>query len=660
MKRALKVIIPVACCVLLGGFAMHAHSVAAQDADSPVVTIYDPYYRLQADTVTLGVQLHTNENTTALLEYGTAAGQYADSVELTGESSDHSFIVEGLAYEQTYYFRGTVTDTFGHTAESGEVSVSIPKRGMHIENIELLDAGHESALIRIEMSKRGYVQVQYGSDSGTLPNVVTSNGGIGGDTEHIVTIRNLHSNTAYYYTVTAAIKEWDSIMYPIEEDQSDFSDERTFTTTGEPAISSISPQGGPEGTVLVLSGTNLGSGTSPVDRAVTVGCDAVVRRDCPVMDIISWTDSEIKVRTTNGAQAGPVFVYQGLHFNDPIRPFIDLIAYEGPTFMPTDEQAAVGSVLTEAYGCVVSTGARGNNTIEVPNLFAVGSETDAYLGQVYDAYFGAWGRHPRCTELQFHLDHATPIDRLLRWLQEETITEKYGCVFSSTEAGEASIRIGSGVTLGSETDAYLGQVYDAYFGAWGRHPRCTELQFHLDHATPIDRLTSWLQHNAQIVQSEDPRTTDDVIGTRIAFRQDNENVAVEHGQSSLIFSEHEKITLTGTATPNSIIILTIASNSPIMATTRSGANGLWIYALDGPLEPGAHTVQLAVTDASGTIIAASDIVDFTVLKSIEAGDSGAQGGIVGFSVAAWAALIIGAVLCAALIAAQSRKNAVRK
>lgn len=260
---------------------------------------------------------------------------------------------------------------------------------------------------------------------------------------------------------------------------------------------------------------------------------------------------------------------------------------------------------------------------------------------MYDAYNSSWGRAPRCDELQFHLDHSTPLDRLTDWLKGQAITEKFGCKISTTAGSDDTLLLQSPLTLGNDTDIYLTSVVQAYSDAWGRDPRCSELQFHLDHATPLDRLAAWLGENR-------PTTEASPVGKKVEFVEQDSKVVLEDAGAKLEFTDTDTITFAGKTAPNAFVVLTIASTESTVATTTSDADGNWSYTLPGPLEPGQHTVKVTVSDKDGKKVAESEAVPFTVVSAAQAGAPGAAAGR-GSAVGLWLAVIAGVVL--ALLAA---------
>lgn len=68
----------------------------------------------------------------------------------------------------------------------------------------------------------------------------------------------------------------------------------------------------------------------------------------------------------------------------------------------------------------------------------------------------------------------------------ETQITVAGCTLVTTPAEADSSNV---YTLNPDHTILLN---NSYFTYWGRNARCDELQFHIDHSTPISRLNSWL------------------------------------------------------------------------------------------------------------------------------------------------------------------------
>lgn len=482
----------------------------------------------------------------------------------------------------------------------------------------------------IENSHLGDTVIEYGDSSEnytytarplTLPEIPNSS----------TAISSLFSNKKYYARLKVTPAEGDQTLVV-------YSDEISFTTLANPpAITKITPSEGTYGTEITIEGNNFGNGTGyvAVGRPVAYG----IAQICQISntEIISWSENKVVAKVGEklygdsdwascDPKTGPVYLanifYEGITFGVP------LINIEGPTFTVTGEKstntnvapptnvnaAPTANAIKNKYGCDFSTTTSNDKAIKVSQLFTENSTTNKYLLDVYNAYKNIWGREPRCTELQFHLDHSTPIDRLTSWLNENAIKNKYGCDFSITTNNDKTIKVKSLFGAGTDTDTYLGDVYNAYKDIWGREPRCTEMQFHLDHSTPIDRLKSWLNDN-----KPDTAITPTVLPVLEKLQAGNvtKTVGVD---KTISFNKGQKITFSGKTAPNSIVILTIESE-PIVKTTVSDGEGNWSYTLEDSLSAGEHTVKVAVADKDLKKVSESDPVSFSIIATAKAAET---------------------------------------
>ncbi len=294
---------------------------------------------IEGETVSVRLFLSTNENTTGIIQYGTEPGAYTTTVNTTDEydGTHHTVRLQPLPYDTTYYFKATVTDLAGNSISTREQTFTTPKKGIVFEEMEIRNVTSNSAELFVRTNKQVYLEVHYGSVSGTLPNNTGAYNGPGGNYTNRVPFTNLKPNTTYYYTVKAGVTQflWDSIL--LEEDRTATTQERSFTT----AAATSTPTNSQGNQNSSTANRNINSTpTSNVER------------------------------------------------------------------------------VTNAYGCNFSTTVSDDDTVKVKSLFTKGSSTDTYLAEVQDDYKKAWGRDPRCDELQFHLDHSTPLSSLVNWLAE--------------------------------------------------------------------------------------------------------------------------------------------------------------------------------------------------------------------------------------------------
>jgi hypothetical protein len=70
--------------------------------------------------------------------------------------------------------------------------------------------------------------------------------------------------------------------------------------------------------------------------------------------------------------------------------------------------------------------------------------------------------------------------------------------------------------------------------------------------------------------------------------------------------------LTGTAEPNSTVLIYIYSRMPLVLTVRTDASGNWVYTLSDNLVEGKHDVYVAVTNQTGQIVKKSEAGNFFI------------------------------------------------
>ena len=83
--------------------------------------------------------------------------------------------------------------------------------------------------------------------------------------------------------------------------------------------------------------------------------------------------------------------------------------------------------------------------------------------------------------------------------------------------------------------------------------------------------------------------------------QQTDILSVEKIGNAKVQGSKSTILLRGKARANSVITLYIYSQLPLVLTTRTDANGNWIYELDEKLTDGTHQVYVAVNDNTGKI-----------------------------------------------------------
>lgn len=104
----------------------------------------------------------------------------------------------------------------------------------------------------------------------------------------------------------------------------------------------------------------------------------------------------------------------------------------------------------------------------------------------------------------------------------------------------------------------------------------------------------------------DPRTTGTVTPEKLHVQK------VENTQPAA--EEKNLLTFSGVGPPNSVVTIFIYSD-PIIVTTRTDANGNWVYSLDGELGNGQHQAYVTVTNDTGKVVEKSNPLSFFVSKA---------------------------------------------
>ena len=86
--------------------------------------------------------------------------------------------------------------------------------------------------------------------------------------------------------------------------------------------------------------------------------------------------------------------------------------------------------------------------------------------------------------------------------------------------------------------------------------------------------------------------------------------------------DKEVLTLSGTAKPNSLVIIYVFSD-PLVLTTTANESGEWTYVLEDPIEPGSHEIY-SVVDRGDGVYERSDPFAF-VIETAEAAESNPAG-----------------------------------
>ncbi|MEK7583649.1 MAG: Ig-like domain-containing protein, partial [Patescibacteria group bacterium] len=80
-------------------------------------------------------------------------------------------------------------------------------------------------------------------------------------------------------------------------------------------------------------------------------------------------------------------------------------------------------------------------------------------------------------------------------------------------------------------------------------------------------------------------------------------------------SEKPAYTLTGTATPDSIVFIFLYSEMPLVLAVQTDEFGNWVYTLDSDLVDGKHVAYVSVTDETGKITKKSEPFSFFVRRA---------------------------------------------
>lgn len=545
----------------------------------------------------ISINWTTDISTSGKVQLGTSSGAYTqEKVTDTGSATNHSVYISELQFSTQYYYRIVATNQSGQTTYSPEGTFTTTSSTLEIMQIENLGIGPDKAIIGTQSNFPGYHSLRYGTDPNNLDTVVSpASPSHGGDTSGEFTLKNLKPETVYHYQVQVS-----SIVSEVQ----------TFSTTSVPEIRSIEPTSGPVGTEIKINGQGFGTPAHvQFLTSVYIGCDYGYAASCRG-EVVSWTDSTIVARVKTGGQTGPITIHHG-------SGDVEFFTAKGGNFTLTSGSQVINQnnnssnsqIVSEKYGCLFSTTLQATNqTVKVGTLFRQGDAKDSHIHDMVVLYQSAWGRAPRCDEIQFHLDHSTPLTTLTKWLADQHITEKFGCQISETVSDAQTLRIAKPLTLGNDDDKYLSSVSSAYLAAWNREPRCDELQFHLDHSTSLERLQTWLAENVPSAESQAR------LVVVVSFSENGSTISLASEFPRV--TDTEQITFSGTTTPNSTILLTVASN-PTTYTTRSDAEGSWSFTLPGPLESGSHLVAVDVFDGKGEKISSSEPIGFTVIESIQ-------------------------------------------
>jgi len=681
MKKVYLLSLSVAIILSAGFFAVQVGTAEAED-----VVISNIQVTTTANTAAITWQ--TNVQTESkVLYWSDRWPEQINETGLTDYSTNHETTINfGSRKDRDYSFYVYARDENGAVTQSDTNSFTLSDWPTPIVNtFDSYGVTNRAVAVWWDVNFGGDhfrsedIIVEYGESSGNY----TGTAGSKSLTRALgnTIVENLYSNSTYY----ARLK-----VIPGDGDTSNivYSDEVSFTTKGEaPQITEVIPAEGTYGDQITIRGNYFGTrerygyNGGFAGGYVSFG-EYICPRGCVCYgqhnnEIVSWSETEIVVTIGSspddsafscGPQTGPLRIastyYEGMSYGLP------LIGIEGPIFTVTgdngdddddeddggdsgyvsDPGTTTGATtVTSKYGCNYSTTTSNEQTIKVSQLFPEGGNVDNYLGDVYDAYMNSWNRAPRCDELEFHLSHSTPLDRLQTWLEEEVVTEKWGCNISITTSNTSTLKVAEEFGGGAETDVYLESVYEAYQASWNRVPCCDELQFHLDHATPIERLKAWLEDNkpgAAIVPVTVPVVDTIAVGQKSLQVED---------EATFSFAEDDTITFTGTTSPNSIVKITITSD-PIIGITTSDSEGNWSYTVEEKLARGNHIIQVAVVDQELNTTVESDPIEFTIVKAAKATTTTETFEETGFTTTTWIIVIAAVVIVVVLIVIISKKK----
>ena len=351
------------------------------------------------------IQWHTTFNSSTRVEYGSIPGSYINSKEKPGAFEDFHGVIFRVDYNKTYYYRIVATDLEGVTTYSEEQSFTTLKKEINIEKIEVRDITSSSALINITLSKEGYAIIQFGvSPDNLLAEINSTSANQTESRTRQAILEGLKPESAYYFKVIAKTPAG------VEGVQEAISIAQSFKTT------KTSPQPPPE----YLSSFNSCALSTTIRNTTTLQIKTPFTKD-------SETDKYLQN------------VYDAYTKEWGRAPRCDELQFhlDHSTLLERLVEWLKGKVITERFGCNISTVFGGDSTILVKEPLTLGSDTNKYLEAVVNAYTSIWGRDPRCDELQFHLDHSTSLTRLQSWLEENKpgakTEERNEIVFTETD-----------------------------------------------------------------------------------------------------------------------------------------------------------------------------------------------------------------------------------
>jgi hypothetical protein len=130
--------------------------------------------------------------------------------------------------------------------------------------------------------------------------------------------------------------------------------------------------------------------------------------------------------------------------------------------------------------------------------------------------------------------------------------------------------------------------------------------------TTVVSASSTLPTNFTVRHAPEAVTLEDPLLTGIEHKELLKVTTVvvsEVGTNKVGSSTAKKLTISGTALPNSFVTLYIFS-TPIIVTVKTDSSGAWVYTLDKELPDGTHQVISAITNDGGHILAKSAPLPF--------------------------------------------------
>ncbi|MFH0853859.1 MAG: IPT/TIG domain-containing protein [bacterium] len=420
-------------------------------------------------------------------------------------------------------------------------------------------------------------------------------------------------------------------------------------------ITSISPTSGAPGTTVTITGTGFeddcGSGHWCVE---SVGFNEEAAQ---WGDILSWSDTEIIAMVPDNDVAGVDNIIVGYyHLVNPLEEdsYYTQYTITGPEFtvLPSPvatppvevpdlntECKAITSDDDRIISAIRPTSGMVGDTVTITGLgfetdcgsghacnFGVGFTGDAGVTNLLRTNLVSWdndrvvikvpqGAQSGAISVSMYCD-SNSIDEGGTIIQYDLagpeftvlppVAQAYGCSYSTTVRNTSTVQVLNTFSTGSVTDLYLNEVYNAYQTAWERVPRCDELQFHLDHSTPLERLKTWLGEVEQARLENLPEAPSIVAATGT----ETDKITVSEGDP-LVFKPKEDVVFSGTTIADGLVTLYFSSEE-FTDTVTADSEGAWTYTLKKNLGDGVHVLQTTVTDDEGEVSVKSSPLAFRV------------------------------------------------